>query len=315
MVFRKIARSIIFVLLCLFSSIGSCQSRADDKMNNSGNTNIGKTDNDNKQYNQILDDVQRTVVIVANISNDEMKGDREFKIPNDTTELAIGGHPLTIRNIRGLEKLKNVKLLYLYAINEKQSDVINAIKVLKDSVEEIILVNCNINEMDFLHLFNKLTTIIFSNGELNNLPSFQFEENLKLEYFFWFNSVFNRIIDENTGLPKKVADMTEAEKLNVILRIDPSPAMKMIVIDTNYYPIIITEELLNKLQKTKRVAISKTSFDAGLNENILSTKYKNVLIYDNSMTAIKAEIPNDFQPDSLRVKKSYKVIGTVRAKN
>jgi hypothetical protein len=53
------------------------------------------------------------VKITAYLNAPDFKGDKDFYISEDCENLIIGGMPLNVNNVRGLEQLKKVKRLIL----------------------------------------------------------------------------------------------------------------------------------------------------------------------------------------------------------
>ena len=228
----------------------------------------------------------------------DLRGDQNYFIPVDTENLAIGGHPLTITKIRGLEQLKNVRHLILYGINYRFSDVFEAIKIFSNTVEKIVFVNCNIKDTSITDSFQKLKAIVIRNCEIfSTTTSFNFTSNEDLEYFYLFITFFPQTNDK------------EEETLKI--NINSSERMKFISIDTNASPLIINKELCDKLTNVDTFAILKTTFDYGKNDYNLFKEYHNMILYDSPLGMPDKDVPFEYQFDTLCDDTNFEVIGAM----
>lgn len=293
-----------------------CQSKSGNSGNNEDSKRSIETElvQESKIDERSSDDTPKSdaekIKIVAHLTNARAEEqDREYLLPVDTTRLIIGGHPLTITNIRGLEQLKTVTYLYLYAINKNTDDVLDAIKVLGVTVEIIVCQNCSLKNLDFLKYFPNLKVILYGNGRLESCPYFDFTVNKNLEYFFWYNSTFESSVEVFRNEQFDIGDLTADERKSITLMIEPSPSMKMLVVDTNMYPLIINTDLLKKLENIDYIYFSQSMLVNGGNDMDLLQQFRNVRIYANSMIAPEEEIPNRYRYKTLLDTTSFEIIG------
>lgn len=235
----------------------------------------------------------------------DLSGEQNYFIPVDTENLAIGGHPLTITNIRGIEQLKNVKHLILYGINYNFSDVFEAIKILSNSVEKIVLVNCNIRDTSITESFTKLKAIVIRNTEIYNSPTFNLSSNNNLEFFYLFVDFFPSVLSR-----KKFLQYTQEERERVTLEINPPANLKLISINLPFFPLIITEKLCEKLSNVKTFAILDSTFDTGQNDYNLLKKYHNIVI-NESLDIPDQAVPFEYKFDTLCDDTNFEVIGSM----
>ena len=203
-----------------------------------------------KNTGTINKDTGPKVKITAHINSRSGDSEQDFFMPADTEKFEIWGFQLRIANIGGLEQLKNVRHLILIGVNYNDSDVFEAIKIFSNTLEKIVFVNCYISDSSITESFPKLKAIVYQVDNINSVPHFNFLSNNDLEYFYLYITVFYTIGDgDQFTRAKDILSYTPEMRENHSLEIDPSARMKFISIDSNYYPLIVTEKLCDKLSE------------------------------------------------------------------
>ncbi len=263
------------------------------------NNKIGSTSNEEK------------VKIISHWSNDSIDEERETLISKNVEKLAIGGHPLTITNIRGLEQLIDVRQLYFYAINDQFSDVLNSINVF-GNLEKIIFENCSLQNLDFLSNFPRLTTIVFINGRIKGTSTFNFTANTNLKYFYFISGLIKGQLMSPSGfsiLPKKMDEYSKEEKKYLTLKIFLPKGMKKIIFFTDKYPLIISNELLDNINAVSKVIFSRESVTNSENDLNTIREQKNITFSDEEI--IDGDVPEEYQYKKLQETIDYEIVGLI----